>query len=110
MAMDGQGRTPLHVTASKVTLSQWDQDVTVMLECHNFQQILSKEHQNMMEWSRKFGRRTSSEIVRLLLRHGATTWVTDDQDNLSFSLAARVGEVDVTYEMLRVAAMEGLFG
>ena len=62
------------------------------------------------EWSRKFGRRSSSEIVRILLAHGATTWVEDKNHDLTFSLAARNGEVDVTFEILQVAVMEGLFG
>ena len=109
-ATDNQGRTPLHVTASKVILSQWDKDVTAMFECNDCNQLLGKERQELLEWSRKFGRRTSSEIVRLLLENGATTWATDDNDNLTFFLAAQVGEADVTYDILRVAAMEGLFG
>ena len=106
VATDHQGRTPLHVTASKVALPQWDLDVTAMMECNTCSQALKET----TEWSRKFGRRTSAEIVPLLLAHGANTWVTDDQNNLTFSLAATVGEVDVTFEILQVAAMEGLFG
>jgi len=106
-ATDDCGRTPLHVTSTKVTMPQWDQDTTTAMmsgvEC-------SQALLQTMEWSRKFGRRTSSEIVRTLLAHGATTWVEDKNRDLTFSLAARNGEVDVTYEILQAAAMEGLFG
>ena len=104
--VDAQGRTPLHVTASQVCLPQWDQDVTSMMDCNTCSQALQETN----EWSLKFGRRTSSEIVRLLLEAGACTWVTDNEDNLTFSLAARVGQVDVTFAMLQIAAIEGLFG
>ena len=118
VATDRQGRTPMHVTAGKVDLAQWDQDVTMSMmnddnhSCHsnNNNKYASPALQETMEWSRKFGRRTSADIVHLLLAHGADTWVTDDQSNLTFSLAASAGEVDVTYEILQVAAMEGLFG
>jgi len=106
-ATDDRGRTPLHVTSSKVTMSPWDQDTktTVLghVEC-------SKSLHVATEWSHKFVRRTSPDIVRILLVHGATAWVEDKNHDLTFSLAARNGEVDVTFEILQVAVMEGLFG
>ena len=106
-AADEQGRTPLHVTAGKVFLKEWDLDVVAAnLECNEATPALRQA----TEWSRSLGRRTSSDIVRLLLQHGARTWETDKDQNLTVSLAARTGEVDVTYDILRVAAMEGLFG
>ena len=106
-ARDANGRTPLHYTASKVTLPQWDQDTATAMTGGVESSQAQKE---TTEWSRKFGRRTPSEIVRILLAHGATTWVEDNNRDLTFSFAARVGEVDVTYEILQVAVMEGLFG
>lgn len=103
---DLHGRTPLHLCASKMTVpAQWDQDVTVMLECSSCAQA-----QEMSEWARRFCRPKPIEIAMDLVDYGATVWTTDFANNLPFFLAARVEEVDITFAMIQVAAMEGLFG
>lgn len=117
--VDHAGRTPLHVTARKVMLTPWDVDVDAVVShrMHGTAVVSQKQQEEATtttttyeEWSRKFGRRTSAEIVDLLLEHGATSWVTDNEGNLPFFQAAAASEVDVTFEILQVAAMEGLFG
>jgi ankyrin repeat protein len=109
-ATDSQGRTPLHVTASKVVLRDWDQSIVTPRDDLPGNNVCSPKLKQTQEWARNFGRRTSSDIVRMLLQHGARTWEIDTAQNLTFAVAAQAGEVEVSYEMIRVAAMEGLFG
>lgn len=109
-ATDVQGRTPLHITASKVVLQEWDQDIVTASHDLASNAVCSPELKQTHEWARNFGRRTPADIARLLLQHGARTWEMDATQNLTFSVAAQAGEVDVSYEIVRVAAMEGLFG
>jgi ankyrin repeat protein len=51
----------------------------------------------------------ATDNARLLLDHGAAVLVRDVQDNLPFGLAASTGNVSEVFDMLRIAAHEGLF-
>ena len=52
----------------------------------------------------------ASQIVQLLLQHGAEAWSVDRQGNLAFFWAAQANDLTVILDFVQAAALEGMFG
>lgn len=118
-ARDAKGRTPLHVTASKVCLPRFDEDITIVLEPTKDDKakdlglhacVVDHSPTGTNDSSKTASSSDVSDIVRLLLQHGASAWDVDQSGQLTFFLMAQANELPATFSLVQAAALEGLFG